>query len=114
MSTTAFASANDERELQASNLFNQAFVIQGILINVNATPDARVVGTNRDDAKRRLDTIQMLLPKVVSWRFTDDNAAAILLPVPSRPFNFVGSMSDIQPGENRLEPSYVGHTFFLS
>ena len=112
MRAAAFASADDERKIELSDLLDQALVVQWILVNVNASPYAGVVCPYGNDAQGGLYTIKVLYPEVIRRRFANDDRLPGLFPVPSRAFNFVCSVSDIQPGENRLEPRYIGHASF--
>jgi hypothetical protein len=70
-------------------------MIQGVLININTSPNAGVIGTNGNDAKRRLDTFQMLVPKIIGRGLSNDDGFTGLLAIALLAFDFVGPIGDI-------------------
>ena len=95
MSAAGLASADDKGQLKAANLLDQPSMIQRILVNINASPNAGVVRTNRDDAKRRLHAFKMLLPEVIGGRFANDNGFSSLFAAALLALNLIGPIGDI-------------------
>jgi hypothetical protein len=106
--------AHNERELEAADLFDQTRMVKRVLINVDASPDARVVCTDGDDAERGLNALKMLLPKVVRRRLTYNDSFACLLAVALVTFDPVRSIGDVQAREYCFETCNVRHFFFLA
>jgi hypothetical protein len=53
-------------------------MVQRVLVNVNTSPDARVVCPDWDDPKGGFDSFEVFDPEVVGWGFSDDNSLASL------------------------------------
>ena len=49
MCASGLAAANDERKVQAADFLHEPFVVERVLIDVDAAPDAGVVSANGDD-----------------------------------------------------------------
>ena len=77
------AAADHQRQLELRYFFHQSSMVKRVLININATPDASVVSTNRNNAQGRLNTIKMFFPKVVGWGFPNHRGLTGLLAVAS-------------------------------
>jgi hypothetical protein len=70
-------------------------VIERVLININASPNAGVICADGDDAQRRLHAFKVLLPEIISWRLTDDNGFAGLLAITLVALDPVGPIGDV-------------------
>ena len=81
MCASAFATANDQRQIKFANLCNEPQVVEWVLVNVYATPDAGVVCTNGDDAQAGFYTFKVFLPEVIGWGFANDNSLPGLLAI---------------------------------
>ena len=54
---TGLAAAHHHGQAEGADLLDEASMVQWVLVDVDAAPDARVVGPNGDDAQTRLDTL---------------------------------------------------------
>jgi len=63
MRAAALAAQHYQRQRQLRDLVDQLHMVQRILIDVDRAPRARVVGANRNDAQRRLNAVEVLLPE---------------------------------------------------
>jgi hypothetical protein len=87
--------------------FNQAFVVERILIDVDAAPDAGVVCTNRNDPETRVYALKVLYPQIICGRLSDDRSLSCLLTIASLRFNSVGAISDVEAAEYVLKSVVV-------
>ena len=55
MRATRLTAADDKRQLELANLLYKAFVVQWVLVNIDAAPDAGVVCTYWDNPQAGLD-----------------------------------------------------------
>ena len=113
MRAARLAAAYNHRKVEASDLLYESGVVQWILVNVNTAPDAGVIRPDRDNSQTRFNALEVLDPQVICWGLAHDDGLARLFSVPSRGFNFVRSMSNVQARKDRLEPGDVSHFFFL-
>ena len=92
------------------DFLNQTFVVERILIDVDAAPDAGVVCTNRDDAEGRVYALEMLYPQIIRGRLSDDRSLSCLLTIASLRFNSVGAISDVEAAKYGFESGDISHT----
>ena len=114
MCSSGFASKYDKRELQARYSFNESFVVDRVLVNIDAAPYATVISANRDNAKGRLNAFQMLDPEVICWWLPNHRGLSGLFSISALRFDFVRAIGDIQTAEYLLEFCYIGHLISLS
>ena len=109
MRAARLTAADDKGQLKPTDLLYKAFMVQWVLVNVDAAPDAGVVCTNWDNAQAGLNPLQMFFPQIVCWWLTDNDTLTCLFSIAARLLNFVGPVCNIQSGENCFKPCYVGH-----
>ena len=78
-------------------------MVERVLVDVDAPPDAFVVRPNRDNAKAWLNAFEMSLPKVVRWRLADDAGLSVLFSILSLFLDLIRAVSNVKASENRLE-----------
>jgi hypothetical protein len=70
-------------------------VIDGVHINVDTTPGASVIGSNRYDPETWLDAFEMLDPKVIRGRLPDNGGLPVLLSILPLLLNLVRSVRNV-------------------
>jgi hypothetical protein len=84
-------------------------MIQGILINIDATPYTSVVSPNRNNPKTRFNTIKVVSPKVISGWVADNHSLPSLLSVSSRFLDPIRPIRYIKPFKYLFESCDVYH-----
>ena len=113
VSAARFTAADNQWELQGCYFFNQRSMVDRVLVNIDTAPDASVISTNRDNAKGRLNTNKVTLPKVIRRRFAYNRSLPVLFSITPLPFDDVRAIGDIQSTEYCLEFCYIGHSLSL-
>ena len=78
-------------------------MVDGVLIDIDAAPNAGVVGAYRDDPEARFYAVEVSIPKVVCWRLANDHCLASLLTILPLRLDSVRAISDIQSAEYLFE-----------
>ena len=84
-------------------------MVERVLIDVNASPDAFVVCPDRYDAEAWLNALEMSFPKVVRRRLTDNASFTVLFAIFPLLLNLIRAISNVKAREYRLELRYILH-----
>lgn len=88
-------------------------MVQRILVDVNASPDAFVVCPDRDNPKAWLNAFEMSLPKLVRRRLTDNASFTVLFTILPLLLNLVRAVRNVKARKYCLEPGNILHLLSL-
>lgn len=88
-------------------------MVQRVGVDVDATPDAGVVGSNRYDPKAWFDSFEVLLPKIVRRRLAYNPCLPILFTICSLLINHVRAVRDIQTSKDRFETRNIHELLYV-
>ena len=84
-------------------------MVQRIGVDVDAAPDAGVVGSDRYDPKAWLDALEMSFPKIVRRRLADNACFTVLFTILPLLLNLVRAVRNVKARKYRLEPGNILH-----